>query len=81
MRAHHRHDAAHINGMRAHQRAACAHTHAHRVRAQVVSTIMHKLELKSGLKYMGLEDDYILGVGGLQGVAEVFKCALFFLSL
>jgi len=27
--------------------------------SQVISTVMHKLELKAGLKYQGLEDDFI----------------------
>jgi K+ transporter len=32
--------------------------------SQVISTIMHKLELKSGLKYRGLQDDYMAELEG-----------------
>ncbi|GAX79004.1 hypothetical protein CEUSTIGMA_g6444.t1 [Chlamydomonas eustigma] len=32
--------------------------------SQVISTIMHKLELKAGLKYQGLEDDFIAELEG-----------------
>jgi len=37
--------------------------------SQMISTIMHKLELKAGLKYQGLEDDFIAELEG-QDPAE-----------
>ncbi|KAG1655477.1 hypothetical protein FOA52_008672 [Chlamydomonas sp. UWO 241] len=44
--------------------------HSYLFVSRVISTIMHKLELKSGLKYQGLEDDYINELEGDEEICE-----------